>query len=79
MAAHAARLLSARRRYPVTDVGATVRIVIEVVEGGAREGAERTIEIPDGIDWSEYIAGAMTAATDEIEFLKIRKDRQWKN
>jgi hypothetical protein len=52
-----------------------LRITVEIVEaGGAREGGEKEIEVPgEATDWDECIERAITAAADEIEFLKLRK------
>jgi hypothetical protein len=53
---------------------ATLRIIVEVLESSATwEGGKREIEIPDSTDWGEYIEKAIIAASDEIEFLKLRK------
>jgi hypothetical protein len=53
---------------------ATISITVEVIEAGVTwEGGKKEIRIPDAIDWSEFIEKAITAASDEIEFLKLRK------
>jgi hypothetical protein len=59
----------------------TLRILIQVVEGGAREGGEREIEIPDEMDRAGLIERVIMAAGDEAEefFRQKRKERQWKN
>jgi len=58
---------------------ATIRIIVEVLEaGGARQGGKREIEIADSIDCAGLIECALTAAADELEFLKIRKEVTWK-
>jgi hypothetical protein len=47
---------------------------VEVIEAGVTwEGGKKEIEIPGSLDWGEYIENAITAAVDEIEFLKPRK------
>ena len=52
---------------------ATIRIIVEVLDGASRQGGEREIEVADSIDWSEWIERTIAVAAEEIEFLKLRK------
>jgi hypothetical protein len=46
-----------------------------VEAGGARQGGEREIELPEAMDWGGLIEQAITAAVDEIEFFKLKKGK----